>query len=160
MVNGHDQATFTTSSLSAATHPITAAYTSGDGNFNASSASTSISQVVNKDGTTTAAGASPGFANLGQSVTFTATVTADAPGSGTPTGPSTSMISRTTDRTPGDVTLSSGMAASRRRPWRPGRHTIRATYFGDGNFLASMGNTGTVTIGQTIFVLDPSAGGP
>ena len=48
-------ATFTTSSLSTATHPITAAYTSGDGNFNASPVSASISQVVNKDNTTTAA---------------------------------------------------------------------------------------------------------
>ena len=36
VVSGQDQATFTTSSLSTATHPITAAYTSGDGNFNAS----------------------------------------------------------------------------------------------------------------------------
>ncbi len=65
---------------------MTAAYTSGDGNFNAGAASTSISQVVNKDNTTTIASASPGLANLGQAVTFTATVTANPPGSGTPTG--------------------------------------------------------------------------
>ena len=38
VVSGQDQATFTTSALSTASHPITAAYTSGDGNFNASPA--------------------------------------------------------------------------------------------------------------------------
>ena len=47
-----DTATFTTSILSTATHPITAQYTSGDTNFNTSAASPSISQVVNKASTT------------------------------------------------------------------------------------------------------------
>ena len=56
VVGGQDQATLTTSY---AEHghviSITAAYTSGDGNFNASPVSTAISQVVNKDNTTTTA---------------------------------------------------------------------------------------------------------
>ena len=33
VVNGQEQASFTTSTLSTASHSITAAYTSGDGNF-------------------------------------------------------------------------------------------------------------------------------
>ncbi len=160
VVNGQDQATFTTSNLSVATHPITAAYTSGDGNFLASPASASISQVVNKDGTTTVAGASPGFANVGQSVTFTATVTANAPGAGTPTGTVDYYDTTTsTDLTPGGVTFSGGAASFSTTSLVAGSHIITATYSGDGNFLTSMGTTGTVTIGQTIFVLDPSAGG-
>ena len=43
VVNGQDQATFTTSTLSTASHSITAAYTSGDGNFIPSPVSTAIS---------------------------------------------------------------------------------------------------------------------
>ena len=53
MVNGQDEATFSTSILGTASHSITAAYTSGDGNFNASSPSASISQMVNKANTST-----------------------------------------------------------------------------------------------------------
>ena len=48
---------------------------------------------------------------------------------------------------------------SRRRAWPPAPHTIKATYSGDGNFLTSNGTAGTVTVGQSIIVLDPSAGG-
>ncbi len=40
-----------------------------------------------------------------------------------------------------------------------GPHTIKATYSGDGDFLSSNGTAGTVTVGQSIIVLDPSAGG-
>ena len=133
-----DTATFTTSTLSTATQSITAAYTSGDGNFNASAVSTSISQVVNKDSTTTAATASPGFANLGQAVTFTATVAANAPGSGTPTGTVDFFDTTTsTDLTPGGVALASGTATFATTSLAAGSHTIKATYSGDANFLTS-----------------------
>ncbi len=91
-VGGQDVATLTTSSLSTATHPIPAAYTSGDGNFNASPTSAAISQVVNKDSTTTTASASPGFASVGQAVTFTATLTYQ--GSVSLSGNSSSKISQ------------------------------------------------------------------
>jgi len=160
VVSGDDQATFTTSSMSTATHPITAAYTSGDVNFNASTSSTSISQVVNQDSTTTTVSASPSFANVGQSVTFTATVTANAPGSGTPTGTVDFYDTTTsTDLTPVHVALASGTAAFSTTSLAAGSHTIKASYYGDTNFLSSFGSTGTVTIGQSIIVLDPSAGG-
>ena len=147
--------------LSTASHPITAAYTSGDGNFNASSASRAdLRQVVNKDSTTTAAIASPSSANVGQTVTFTATVSANSPGSGTPTGTVDFFDTTTnTDLTPGGVALSSGTATFSTTSLAAGSHTIKATYSGDGNFLTSYGTAGTVTIGQTIIVLDPSAGG-
>ena len=51
VVNGQDQASLTTQRLSTASHPITAAYTSGDANFIPSPASTAVTQVVNKANT-------------------------------------------------------------------------------------------------------------
>ena len=43
---GVDQASYTSSTLGTGSHTITAAYTSGDGNFNASPASSPITQVI------------------------------------------------------------------------------------------------------------------
>ena len=160
VVNGHDQATFSTSTLGAATHTITAAYSSGDGNFNASPVSTALAQVVNKDSTTTSVSATPSLANVGQTVTFTAVVAANAPGSGTPTGTVDFYDTTTsTDLTPGGVALSAGTATFSTTSLAVGSHTIKATYSGDANFLTSNASTGSVTIGQSIIVLDPSAGG-
>ena len=45
VVNGQDQATFTTSSLAVGTHPITAVY-AGDTNFTTSTSTPALSQVV------------------------------------------------------------------------------------------------------------------
>ena len=160
VVSGHDQATLTTGALSTSSHSITAAYTCGDGNFNASPASSSVSQLVNKDSSTTVASASPGLANVGQAVTFTATVTANAPGSGTPTGTVDFYDTTTsTDLTPGGIALSSGTGAFSTTSLAVGSHTIKATYSGDTNFVTSSASTSSVTIGQSIIVLDPSAGG-
>ena len=75
-----DTATFTTSTLSTATHPITAAYTSGDTNFNASAVSPSIDQVVSKASTTTTVASPVNPSVSGQGVTFTATVSIVSPG--------------------------------------------------------------------------------
>ena len=74
--------------------------------------------------------------------------------------PSTSIDTTTsTDLTPGGVALSSGTATFSTTSLAAGSHTIKATYSGDANFLTSSASTGTVTIGQSIIVLDPSAGG-
>jgi Bacterial Ig-like domain (group 3) len=160
VVAGDDQATLTTTTLSTATQTITVAYTSGDANFNASPSSASISQVVNQDSTTTTVSASPTSANVGQTVTFTATATANSPGSGTPTGTVDFYDTTTsTDLTPGGVALSGGTGSFSTTSLAAGSHTIKATYPGDSNFLTSYGTAGAITIGQTIFVLDPSAGG-
>jgi hypothetical protein len=142
-----DTATFTTSALSTATHAITAAYTGGDANFNASSASASISQVVSKDATGTALTSSPNPSNVGQPVTFTATVTASAPGSGVPTG---TVTFRTAKSTLGTGTLdSSGHASITVSTLPAGSITVTALYNGDANFLTSSGTTvQTVTNGK------------
>ena len=150
-------ATLVTSSLAVGSHSITANYV-GDSSF-AFSIGT-LTETVQPDSTTTAPSASASSANLGQTVTFSAAVSANAPGSGTPTG-TVDFFDTTTnvDLTPGGVALVSGMASFATTSLAAGPHTIRATYSGDGNFLSSSGNAGTVSIGQSIIVLDPSAGG-
>ena len=82
-------ASFTTSSsLAVGTDTIKASY-GGDSNFKASSGI--VGQAVNLDATSTALAASANPSVYGQSVTFTATVTAGAPGGGAPTGSVTFM---------------------------------------------------------------------
>ena len=63
--------------------------------------------TINKDATTTAATTSTTSSPMGQAVTITATVTANSPGSGTPTG-SVEFYDNTTQVELGDPTLSSG----------------------------------------------------
>ena len=75
--HGHAQrvgvATFTTATLAVGHHTITAVY-GGDASFNAST-STTVDQEVQKADTTTALTSSTNPSKVGQSVTFTATVT-------------------------------------------------------------------------------------
>ena len=78
-------ATFSTSSLAAGTHSITAIY-SGDTLYN-TSVSTAITQVVNMPvSTTTTLTSSSNSSVYGQSATFTATVTPSSGTGSTPTG--------------------------------------------------------------------------
>ena len=77
-------ASLAVTTLTVGSDSITAVY-SGDPNF-AGSPSTALSQTVEQDGTTTAVVSSANPSVFGQSVTFTATVSPTAPGSGTPTG--------------------------------------------------------------------------
>ena len=72
---------------------------------------------------------------LGQSVTFTATVSVVSPGAGTPTGTVTFMDSSTTL---GTGTLNgSGVATYTTSVLAVGSHSITAVYGGDSNFIAS-----------------------
>ena len=79
------QASFTTSGLLAATHSITATYTSGDGNFLPSAASTAVSQAVNRSNTTTADAILPVSVIFGSggNLTLSATVSANSPSTAT-----------------------------------------------------------------------------
>ena len=77
-------ATFATSSLAIGGHTVTAVY-GGDTNFTGST-SPGLTQTVNQGATTTSLGSSANPSVFGQSVTFTATVAAASPASGTPTG--------------------------------------------------------------------------
>ena len=77
-------ATCTVTYAGPGSHTISGVY-SGDANFNPST-SPNLTQTVNQDATTTSLSSSANPSVSGQSVTFTATVTANPPGAGTPTG--------------------------------------------------------------------------
>jgi Big-like domain-containing protein len=146
--SGPYTATCTTSTLTVGSHSIVATY-SGDTNFTGG-ASTALPYTVNQAATTTTLSASPsGSSSFGQSVTFTATVAATAPGAGAPTG----TVAFTIDGTPaGSSGVSgSGQATLSTSSLGAGSHVIAATYSGDGNFLTSSGSLAqSVTCAVTI----------
>jgi hypothetical protein len=132
------QATFSTASLSVASHTITVSY-GGDGNFLASSGDDSAApQVVNQASSSVVVGSSPNASVYGQTVTFTATISAASPGAGTPTGTVTFKEGSTTLAS--GVALASGQATFSTASLSVASHTITASYGGDGNFLASSGD--------------------
>jgi hypothetical protein len=140
-LDGSDQATFTTSSLAVGSHTITANY-SGDPNFAASTGSDSSSpQVVNQDSISTsitAVSSAPNPSVSGDTVTFTAAVTA-ADGNGTPTGTVNFLEGSTTLAS--SVTLDgSDQATFTTSSLAVGSHTITANYSGDANFSTSTGD--------------------
>ena len=144
-------ATFTTSSLSVGAHAIQAVY-SGDGNF-APSDSKVLDQTVKQDGTKTVVVSSANPSGVGQAVTFTATVLAAAPGTGTPTG-SITFYDGTTIL--GTGTLSGGTASFTTASLSKGKHKIKAVYSGDLDFKSSTSSvlrqvvnstSGIVTVG-------------
>ena len=95
--------------------------------------------------------------SFGQAEKFTAVITAVAPGTGTPTG-SVDFTDTTTGIDLGSVSLVSGTASLTTSSLPVGSNTITETYLGDGNFTSSS-NTITVTVKQSVIVLDPSASG-
>jgi hypothetical protein len=133
-------ATFFTSSLSVGGHTITAVY-NGDINFTAST-SPGVTQTVNQGVTTTSLGAAPNPSKVGQSVTFTATVAATSPASGTPTG---TVTFKDGGGTIGTGTLSASTAAFTTSSLTLGTHTITAVYGGSTNFASST-STATQTV--------------
>jgi hypothetical protein len=128
-------ASFSTVNLSAGSHPITVPY-AGDGNFNGTT-SVAISQTVNKAATSTVLGSSANPSTNGQSVTFTATVSVNAPGAGTPQGTVNFNDGATFL---GSGSLSGGIATFSTAALTVGTHAITASYAGDVNFAVSTSN--------------------
>jgi hypothetical protein len=124
-------ATLTTSALAAGMHSITASYggvATGVFSFVAST-SAAVNQAVAQPlaPTATALTSSLNPAPVGQAVTFTATVTAVAPGFGTPTG-SVTFFDGTTSL--GSATLNNGVATLTTSALAAGMHSITASYGG------------------------------
>jgi hypothetical protein len=140
-LNASGQATFTTSGLSVGSHSITAAY-AGDVGFGAST-SAPVIQAVNPASTSTVVVSSANPSTLGQSVTFTATVSATAPGSGTPTG---AVAFKDGASTIGTGTLAGGIATFATTSLSVGAHSIIAVYGGSGNYTGST----SVALSQTV----------
>ena len=135
VANGH--ASFTTAALAVGTHVITANFT---GNTGWANSGASDSQVVNKDATTMAISSSADPAVLGHPVTFTATVTANAPGSGTPSGTVTFRDKNTVlaSAVPMDA---NGHASFTTSSLSQGGHQITASYSGNGTCASSTSTT-------------------
>jgi hypothetical protein len=96
-----------------------------------------VDQTVNLASTTTTLTSSLNPSMSGQSVTFTATVAATAPGSGTPTGMVNFKEGNTMLGT--GMLNASGQATFTTSSLSVGTHTIVASYLGDNNFAASDG---------------------
>ncbi|HEY6248317.1 MAG TPA: Ig-like domain-containing protein [Candidatus Angelobacter sp.] len=141
-LDGTGHATFATSSLAVGSRSITATY-NGDSNFNTSTSST-LTQTVNKDATTSSVTSSLNPSNHGQSVTFTATVVANAPGKAVPTG---SVTFKDGTRNLSTKTLnSSGKATFSTTGLSRGSHSITVVYGGSSSFVGSTSSVLTQTV--------------
>ena len=126
-VDATGRAFFSTSTLSAGSHSITAQF-SGDGNY-AASASAPFIEVINKASSSVGISSSSAAANFGTAVTFTATVSPSS-ASGTVTFADGSTVLGTATITAGKATFTTSTLAI-------GSHSITATYSGDANFAGS-----------------------
>src|SRR5262249_31867074 len=98
------------------------------------STSTALSQTVSKASTIAAVLSSANPSVVGQSVTFTTTISVGAPGGGTPTGTVTFKDGTTTLAT---ATLSGGLATYTTSTLSVGTRKITVVYAGDSNFVGS-----------------------
>jgi hypothetical protein len=151
LLNG--TAMFDTGGLSTGSHNITVSY-GGDSNF-AASTSSILTQVVNHAATTTTLVSSLNPAALGQTVTFTATVAAESPGAGSPTGTVTLKDGATSIES---GAVSAGIATTNISTLTGGSHTITASYAGDANFIGSVsgGLSQNVTVPAVTILVNES----
>src|SRR5206468_2641287 len=128
---------------SATNHSITAVY-NGDGIYNTSTSSV-VTQTVNKADTATTLVSSNNPSVFGQSVIFAATVSANAPGAGTPTGTVTFKDGTTSLAT---NTLVAGVARYTNATFSVADHLITAVYNGDTSFNTNASSVLTQTVNQ------------
>ena len=127
------RATFATNKMTVGTHTVLAVY---GGNVNYRSSTDTCYQRVTKVASQTVVTSSGTPANRGTTVVFTATVTAVAPGSGTPAGNVQFRIDGVNVGDP--VALNhSGHAAYATRALQVGKHSVSALYSGSVSFNAS-----------------------
>jgi hypothetical protein len=143
VLNASGQATLTISTLSVASHNLTATY-AGDANCTSSSSGT-LSQTVNRASSSVAVVSSANPAVVGQTVTFTATVSPVAPSTGTPTG---SVIFKDGSTTLATVNLTGGSASYSTAALAKGSHSITVVYSGDSNFITSTSSALSQTVNQ------------
>ncbi|HXJ65850.1 MAG TPA: Ig-like domain-containing protein, partial [Actinomycetota bacterium] len=133
-LDGSGVASFSTSSLTAASHTISAVY-SGSALY-AASTSANLSQVVSKAGTATALVSSLNPACAGQAVTLTATVSVVAPGAGVPAG--TVSFKDGSTVIGGSIALNaSGVATFTTSALASGNRNLTVVYNGNANFSTS-----------------------
>lgn len=142
ILNGSGQATLMISTLPVAADALTAVY-SGDDNYNASAGS--LTQTVNKATTLVGVQSLLNPSQIGDGVTFKATVLVLAPGSGSPTGNVTFLDG---DAELGTVALdaSTGQATFSSSTLFLGDHQIKAVYSGDSSFKTSTSSPSPQTV--------------
>jgi V8-like Glu-specific endopeptidase len=140
-------ASLTTSAFAVGSHTITAAY--GGNAYLLASTSPALTQTVNPAGTTTAPTPSANPSPRNGAVTFTARVSAAAPGAGVPAGNVTFRDGATPLAT---VDLdASGQAAYTTQALAAGSHPITAAYNGSPSFLAAT----SAALAQTVTAPPP-----
>jgi hypothetical protein len=140
------QATFLTSSLkvSGSPHHLYAAYRGNDG-FSTSFSNT-VNQQVYQAATKTTLIAAPNPSIYGQTLIFSATVSAVSPGGGTPEG---TVTFKEGSKTLGTAKLSGGSATLRYTgAWAVGTHNITAVYAGNTYYESSSSNTVTQVVNK------------
>ncbi|MCI0680506.1 MAG: Ig-like domain repeat protein [Gemmataceae bacterium] len=164
LVNGQASHPIATLTVAGSPHDINVVY-NGSTNFNASNGTLAGGQTVNPATTQTQVTSSANPQLAGQAVTFTATVSAVAPGSGVPTGTVDFIIDGSSVGS-SDITLVNGQATFNFTTSVLGNHTVVVHYDGDasGNFATSdsatlnqeiKANTTTTVVADT----DPSVFG-
>ena len=136
------QATFTLSSLSVASHSITAVYV-GDGSFNGSG-SAALTQIVTRPTALVTLSSSANPSLLNQQLVLTAKVTVAPPATGAPTG----TVAFQDGATPlGSVAInSSGVATLTLSTLAAGSHMLTAVYSGDSGYSGASSAPFTQTV--------------
>lgn len=130
-LNGSFVASLSVSSLSVASHSITASY-GGDGNNGASSSAT-VTQVVNSAASATSLSSSANPSSFGSAITLTASIAGPSP-----TGTVTFKDGATTI---GTASVAGGAASLTLSSLSVGSHSLTAVYGGDVNNAASTSST-------------------
>ena len=148
----NDQATFSTSTLAAGSHSITAEYT-GDSNYTTST-SPATTVTITSVSTTTVVTYAPALPVFGEQVTLTATITPGSAFSPLPTG--------TVDFFNGSTLLGSGsvsndVATLNTTALAVGNNSVTAQYLGDTNYSGSTSavNLAAVVLAATTTTLSP-----
>jgi len=145
-VDASGLASFVTSALAVGTHVITANFTGTGGWANSTGNDSGSPQVVSKAGTTAQLTSSSATTVFSQPVTFTARITANAPGSGLPSGTVTFKDGATVlGSGPLDAT---GRATLTTSVLTVGSHSITVTYGGDTNFNGSSSTALSQTVSK------------
>jgi hypothetical protein len=145
-VDGAGHAAFSTAALAAGSHTLTAAFTGASGWANSSGTDGGAPQVVNKAATTTVVSSSANPAVFSQPVTFTAAVTANAPGGGVPAGTVTFKDGTATLGT--GALDGTGHATFTTSALTVASHSITAVYGGSASFNGSTSSAVTQTVNK------------
>jgi hypothetical protein len=141
-LNASGVASFATAALTAGSHSVVATY-GGNATY-ATSASTTLTQVVNKALTTTTVRSSDTNGRVTDRITLTATTNVVAPGAGTRTGTVQFKLTNATATLVLAAAVPIGANGVTTFQWtllapQVGTWTLTATYSGDANFAGSLG---------------------